>query len=129
MDTAATWVDNHPGIVFPVAITAALKGNEGPIEEDGALLEKSFFDGASYSDKVLQQMEGGFGEFHSFPESVTAFEDSGTATQFVGGDGQIYNQLNIPGSYQSAAGNWYDGEFQFIQDSNGVINHRFFSPF
>ena len=33
-----------------------------------------FFEGTSYTPKVLKQMRGGVGEFHSFPESVTAFE-------------------------------------------------------
>lgn len=74
-------------------------------------------------------MQGDPGEFHSFPESVTAFEDSGTITEFTGNDGEFYQQLDIPGSYQSSNGTWYDGMFQFIKDSNGVINHRYFSPF
>ncbi len=85
----------------------------------------SFFDGASYTSKVLDQMEGGAGEFHSFPESVTAFEDSGTVTTFTGGGGQTYQMLEIPGSYTSGSRNLYDGSFQFIKDSSGNINHRY----
>jgi hypothetical protein len=94
----------------------------------GAAAEGSFFDGTTYSSKVLQQMQGGAGEFHSFPESVTAFESSGTVSTITGGDGQAYQMLEIPGSYQSAGGTWYNGSFQFIQDENGVINHRLFVP-
>jgi hypothetical protein len=41
IDKAATWVDNHPAIVFPFAIVSALEGNEGPIEEDGAAIEQA----------------------------------------------------------------------------------------
>jgi filamentous hemagglutinin len=73
-------------------------------------------------------MEGGVGEFHSFPESVTAFEDSGSVSTITGGDGAQYQMLRIPGSYQSTGGTWYDGEFQFIKDGDGLINHRLFVP-
>ncbi len=104
-------------------------GDAGAVGEAGAAAETaSFFDGAAYSSKVLQQMEGGVGEFHSFPEAVVAFEDSGTVKTITGGDGQTYQMLEIPGSYQSAGGTWYSGSFQFIKDSNGVINHRLFVP-
>jgi hypothetical protein len=82
----------------------------------------------SYSEKVLQQMQGGVGEFHSFPESVMAFEDAGTVTNVTGGDGRAYQMLEIPGSYTSAGGTLYNGSFQSIKDSNGVINHRLFVP-
>jgi hypothetical protein len=37
-----------------------------------------------------------------------------------------YQMLRIPGSYQSTGGTWYEGEFQFIKDSDGMINHRLF---
>jgi hypothetical protein len=102
---------------------------EGQAAADTAGTEGSFFDGTSYTDKVADQMLGGPGEFHSFPESVTAFEDSGTITEFIGGDGEPYTKLEIPGSYQSASGNWYDGNFEFIKDAAGNINHRYFNPF
>jgi hypothetical protein len=88
----------------------------------------NFFKGTSYSNKVLQQMEGGVAELRLFPESVTAFEDSGTVSTITGGDGQTYQMLEIPGSYTSSSGNLYDGTFQFIKDSDGVINHRLFVP-
>lgn len=41
----------------------------------------SFFEGASYTPKVLKQMSGKVGEFHSFPESVTAFERNEPTSQ------------------------------------------------
>jgi hypothetical protein len=88
----------------------------------------SFFELAGYSSKVLEQMTAGAGEFHSFPESVAAFEDAGIVRTIVGGDGQLYRVLEIPGSYATSSGKWLDGMFQFIQDENGVINHRLFVP-
>jgi hypothetical protein len=41
MDTAASWTNNHQGVIFPIAIAAAIEGNEGPIEEDEALVENA----------------------------------------------------------------------------------------
>jgi hypothetical protein len=65
------------------------------------------------------------GDLHAFPEEVKLFESLGTRKTFRGGDGNIYHQLNIPGSYHGK-NNWYDGSFEFIKDSSGEINHRFF---
>jgi hypothetical protein len=90
--------------VLPIAL-AALDPELLPEAEEVTEAE-SFFEGATYSSKVLQQMEGGAGEFHSFPESVKAFEDSGTVTPITGGDGQSLLKLEIPGSYQSSKGAW-----------------------
>lgn len=74
------------------------------------------------------QMSQGAGEFHSFSESVTAFEGSGTVSEIVGGDGISRQMLDSPGSYMSRSGNWYDGVFQFIKEADGWINHRLFVP-
>jgi hypothetical protein len=73
-------------------------------------------------------MNDGVGEFHSFPESLTGLESSGSVSIITGGDAAKYKMLRIPGSYQSTGGTWYEGEFQFIKDSNDVINHRLFVP-
>ncbi len=43
----------------------------------GTAAKKSFFEGTRYTQKVLQQMKKGAGEFHSFPESAAAFEKAG----------------------------------------------------
>lgn len=56
----------------------------------------SFFDGASYTDKVQIQMQGSPGEFHSFPELVKNYESSGTVTPITGGDGITRQMLEIP---------------------------------
>lgn len=82
---------------------------------------KSFFDGTRYSRKVLQQMEGGVGEFHSFPEAVKTFESTGITRNISGGDGVVREMLEIPGSYGSR-----EGVFQFIKEADGTINHRLF---
>ena len=99
--------------------------------EGGAALENqaveaspSFFEGASYTTKVLKQMQGGVGEFHSFPESVTAFENAGTVRQVTGRDGVVRQWLEIPGSYGSGG----DGVFRFIKNADGTINERRFIP-
>jgi filamentous hemagglutinin len=73
-------------------------------------------------------MSQGAAEFHSFSESVTAFEGSGTVSQIVGGDGISRQMLEIHGSYMSTTGNGYDGVFQFIKEADGWINHRLFVP-
>jgi RHS repeat-associated protein len=88
----------------------------------------SFFEGTSYTEKVVEQMSRGAGEFHSFPEAVTAFETSGTVRTITGGDGVVRQMLEIPGSYVSSNGTWYDGVFQFIKDADNMINHRLFVP-
>jgi RHS repeat-associated protein len=87
----------------------------------------NFFRDTSYSPKVLGQMSQGPGEFHSFPESVTAFAREGTVTRSLGGDGRAYQTLEIRGSY-SSKNNTYNGVFQFIKDDQNTINHRLFVP-
>jgi hypothetical protein len=67
-----------------------------------------FFEGTEYSPKVLDQMQ--LDDFHSFPESVKAFQDDGYVTPITGGDGIVRSQLRIPGSYKG-----YTGEFTFIK--------------
>jgi hypothetical protein len=76
------------------------------------------------SAPVLRDMEGGAGEFHSFPEIVRNYETSGTITNIVGRDGELVQMLKIPGSYGV-----YNGNFEFIKNANDEINHRFFRGF
>ena len=85
---------------------------------------QSFFEGASYTPKVLKQMSGKIGEFHSFPESVTAFESAGTVRPLIGGDKVVRQVLEIPGSYGSGG----NGVFRFIKNADGTINERLFVP-
>ncbi|HEY6524507.1 MAG TPA: hypothetical protein VIY10_12095, partial [Solirubrobacteraceae bacterium] len=120
----------EPGLISSDPLLGAIlfvagAGEVGAVTDEAGSV--SFFEGTSYSEKVLQQLQGA-GEFHSFPESVSAFESSGTLRSIVGGDGSAYQSLEIPGSYSTATGTVYDGTFQFIKDGNGVINHRLFVP-
>ena len=89
---------------------------------------ESFFEGTTYTPKVLKQMQGGAGEFHSFPESVRAFESAGSVKPITGADGVVRQMLEIPGSYSTSGGIWNNGVFQFIKEAGGSINHRLFVP-
>jgi hypothetical protein len=84
---------------------------------------KSFFEGTSYTDKVLSQMENKLDPYHSFPESVRAFERLGTVKNITGGDGVVRQMLEIPGGQYGK-----DGVYQFIKNADGTINHRIFVP-
>lgn len=84
--------------------------------------EKSFFENTRYTGKVKRQMLNN--DYHSFPESVTAFEKNGQVIQFIGGDGIKRSKLTIPGWYRGKK-----GVFEFIKEPNGDINHRLFRPF
>jgi len=80
-----------------------------------------FFSGTKYSQKVIKQME--MNDFHSFPESVKAFQKDGIVTTIKGKDGITRQVLRIPGSYKGK-----NGYFEFIKESDGTINHRYFQP-
>ena len=73
-----------------------------------------------YTDKVLKQMQQG--DYHAFPDSVTAFGDMANAEQIIGGDGVARMKYEIGGSY-----NGKNGVFQFIIEPDGyTCNHRLF---
>jgi hypothetical protein len=115
-----------PGMVRGLTELGAAAVGKGlsSLGRGAATAETSFFEGTSYTPKVLNQMRGGAGEFHSFPESVTAFESAGTVRPLIGGDGVARQMLEIPGSY----GNGGNGVFQFIKNADNAINHRLFVP-
>lgn len=81
----------------------------------------SFFEGATFTQKVIQQTSNAADIGHAFPKSVEGF-----STQFgkwfnkVGNDGKMYEWLTMPGSYGGRT-----GTFEFIKDANGLINHRY----
>lgn len=62
-------------------------------------------------------------DFHSFPESVKAFESDGKISTIKGGDGVTRQMLKIPGEFGGKK-----GFFEFIKDADGSINHRLFRP-
>jgi len=61
--------------------------------------------------------------FHSFPKSVDGYANEfGYRYTKIGGDGQLYQHLELPGSYGGKT-----GVFDYIKSPNGEINHRFFN--
>ena len=115
------------GAVVMTLITPV--GGEAGALEEGVVeateeTSTSFFEGSQYSTKVAQQMQGGAGEFHSFPELVQNFESSGVVSDLIGNDGVVRQMLKIPGAY-----NGLEGDFEFIKGLDGVISHRFFNPY
>lgn len=99
---------------------ASLSVSAGVVAK-GADAAVDFFAGTKYSPKVLNQMKTG--DFHSFPESVTAFQGNGTVSTIAGGDGVSRQALSIPGGYRGR-----EGAFEFIKEGDGTINHRIFEP-
>ena len=86
-----------------------------------AKASKDFFAGTKYTEKVVQQMSKD--DFHAFPESVKAFQESGKVSKIKGGDGVVREKLEIPGEYRGR-----EGVFRFIKEADGSINHRQFHP-
>lgn len=109
-DTAAAITPGIPGGVG-LGIKASRKMNK----------VDDFFEGTSYTAKVRNQMKQG--DFHAFPESVKGFQQEGKVSTIIGGDGVSRKMLEIPGGYKGHKGN-----FEFIKESNGKINHRLFKP-
>lgn len=81
----------------------------------------SFFEGATFTQKVVQQMGNASDLGHAFPRGVEGFSTQlGRWFNNVGKDGKAYEWLTMPGSYGGRT-----GTFEFIKDSNGLINHRY----
>ncbi len=83
----------------------------------------SFFEGARYGDNALRKMSNFKDPYHSFPELIKDGESMGTTKVIIGKDGIPAQKLSIPGSVNNVEGN-----FEFIKDSNNIINHRLFVP-
>lgn len=74
-------------------------------------LQMIFFEGARYSDKVLSQMENTQDIRHGFPRSVDGYANEyGYRYTRIGGDGQIYQYLELSGTYKGQT-----GVFQYIK--------------
>ncbi len=83
----------------------------------------TFFEGASYSSKVLKQMGKADDIYHAFPKSVDGFATKfGQWSTKLGADGKPYQWLKMPGSYGDKT-----GVFEYTKDANEIINHRFFN--
>jgi filamentous hemagglutinin len=119
---------NNPSVATVAAAVVGLAGPLGDVAAKGikgaanALdAGADFFEGTRYTDKVVGQMKQG--DLHDFPESVGAFQDAGKVSDITGGDGVVRQMLTIPGDYRGRIGN-----FEFIKEGNGDINHRLFRP-
>jgi RHS repeat-associated protein len=83
----------------------------------------TFFEGTNYTSKVFRQMSNVKDSFHGFPSSVEGYATKfGRSSTKIGGDGKVYQWLELQGGFRGRTGN-----FEFIKDANGVINHRFFN--
>jgi RHS repeat-associated protein len=87
-------------------------------------MTRTFFQGTQYSSKVIRQMSSTTDLLHNFPKSVDGFaaKFGKSFTQF-GADGELYHWLRIEGYWSGKS-----GYFEYIKDSNGIINHRYFVP-
>jgi hypothetical protein len=90
----------------------------------GGGAEASFFEGASYTPKVIGQMGNAADLYHSFPILVDTLEGAGSVSKLIGGDLAAYMMLRIPGAV-----NGVPGYYRYIKDAAGLINERLFIPF
>lgn len=86
---------------------------------------ETFFDGSRYSEKVQKQMSNASDIFHAFPPSVDGMASKyGRWKTKMGDDGKnVYEWLEMRGAYDGKT-----GTFEYIKDSSGEINHRYFRP-
>ena len=75
--------------------------------------------GIKYTNKVV--VDFGKGDFHSFPIMVDNYGALGIQSTVFSYKGIPNTKLQIPGYYHG-----YNGFFEYIYDSNGICNHRFF---
>jgi RHS repeat-associated protein len=123
--TAAVGVAVAKSASHAVSSTAATAAKvEAAVVKEGATVIETFFEGAKYSPKALHQMSKTDDVLHAFPQSVDGFANQyGQRTTKTGADGKAYQWLEMRGSYGGKT-----GTFEFIKDSNGVINHRYLKP-
>ena len=73
----------------------------------------------TYTEKVHQQKQQS--DFHGFPDIVDNYGGLGHQQTIIGGDGNTYQKLSIPGSYLGR-----DGAFVYMWNEYGICNHRCF---
>lgn len=122
--TVKKWLYLISMMLFFVANTSAANSDFfGAREVVATKGSTTFFQGAKYSPKVMQQMSKADDIYHAFPKSVDGFATKfGQWSTKVGADGKTYQWLKMPGSYGGKT-----GTFEYIKDANGIINHRFFN--
>jgi len=83
--------------------------------------------GTSYSQKVLNQVKPngktGLPDFHGFPQIVDNYASLGSKELITGRDGISRIKVSLSGNYQGK-----DGHFEWIIESNKMVNHRLFLP-
>ncbi|EMS6073011.1 polymorphic toxin MafB class 3, partial [Neisseria gonorrhoeae] len=119
------WVKNtgykKPAARHMQTVDGEMAGGNRPLESKNTVTTNNFFENTGYTEKVLRQASNG--DYHGFPQSVDAFSENGTVIQIVGGDNIVRHKLYIPGSYKGK-----DGNFEYIREADGKINHRLFVP-
>ena len=101
----------------------ALKGLKALKALKAAKNANKFFEGAQYTPKVGKQMKNAGDLHHAFPNSVDGYAAKyGRYSREMGKDGKMYDWLRMDGSYKGK-----NGTFEYIKDSQGNINHRFFN--
>ena len=77
-----------------------------------------------YTTKVITQM--GTDKLHGFPTLVDTLATYADAYSFIGGDKMVYTKVQIPGS-MIINNILVEGFYEYIIDSSGMVNHRFFN--
>ncbi|RZJ76955.1 MAG: RHS repeat protein [Flavobacterium sp.] len=97
------------------------------LAETSAARAGAFFEGASYTGKVINQMNAAGDLYHGFPSLVDdVAAKSGQWFLRAGKDGEVYQWLTAPGTIETKKG-IVKGVFEYIKDSSGQINHRLFN--
>ena len=77
-------------------------------------------EGTTYTQKVLDQM--GQDIYHGFPSSIDTLPTAGDASTITGGDGIPRTLVRLPGAINGEA-----GDYEWIIDQDGTVNHRYFN--
>lgn len=100
-------------------------GDYEKITENGTTREFYYLDG----NVIVVKQGTNFNKYIAFMDSIgnilSVINGDGEKV-FDADDGQLYKQLIIKGSYPNSKGVWQDGQFEFILNKEGFINHRFF---
>jgi len=79
--------------------------------------------GTSYTSKVIEQASNSADTYHSFPSMIDGFPTDQNACTITGNDGIARTQVSLPGAINQVPGN-----YTWIIEPNGEINHRQFDP-